>query len=353
MSLLLIPCSITLFLLVLWVVRRSWVYNLLHISEQILFIVVRRGFHYPIALFAKYWHGYEIHDPHDVISELTHSKCLLIGYHSRPTIDLFYLYCTVPCNIIVTYLLFDIPIFGHFLPLFHVWPSKSPSRPSQSAFFEEILTSIHSPLLLLPGGETECHKAYDQRFQLHWKDVPGFARIICNSPALHSSRVIVFYTKHCEDIFYTTPNWYDYTSYQVTYYMQLYNQTKNLFFFPVLLVWILLACGLCLVPRVIKLDTYYGPVICHQPNETPEAFTARISISLEALIAQVNALPERDFPHGRPNALLAWIITIVLAGVLYFANLIGIVFLLIIGVPVFFVIKQVFVSVRKKAVKQS
>ncbi|RYH13838.1 hypothetical protein EON65_34715 [archaeon] len=310
-----------------------------------------------IGRFARYWHGYEVHADKQVLEMLSKPNTLLVGYHSRPTIDLVYLYCTIPCHIIVTYLAFLIPVVSHYLPTFRLWPSKltkprtkptpqdknnsgseetkePPKSPkliadeaspfsSSSAYFTSILTSIHHPLLLLPGGEAECHKLYHERYQLKWKSVPGFARIISQEKALQEkTAVVVFYTKHCEDIFHTTPSWYDYSARKVTGYMNDFQRTGNIFVFPFILIWLLLSMGLFTCPRTIKLDTYLSAPIHWRPNESPEEFSTRVKDTLEDLIKTTNSLPDR--PYTPPSPLVSYPVAFIASVLVLVGNTIGI-----------------------------
>eukprot|EP01039_Chlorochromonas_danica_P003110 gene3110-3406_t len=308
-----------------------------------------------VKQFADYWHGYEIHDEHSVSPLLDKPNTLLIGYHSRPTIDIMYFVCSLRCHVIVTDLLFKIPILGQALPLFRVLPSRpvqsNGTKPSNSEYFANVLTSIDHPLLLLPGGEEECHKQYDEMYQLKWKEVPGFVRSICKQKALgQQTSVIPFYTKHCEDIFLTTPSWYNYSAKQAAHFMRQFRLTKNILYLPLVLLWLLLCFGNSLCPRVIKLDTYLGAPIVLAADESPEHFSQRIQEATNRLILEKNASPERPFPDGPPNPVIATLVALLLGTVVLISHVIGIGLLGGVGCLLIFIIQQIFNLFAKKRV---
>jgi len=52
----------------------------------------------------------------------------------------------------------------------------------------------------------EALKQYDERHEIHWKNISGFVKLIYNNPLKLSinTKIIPFYTKNCEHIYYHT-----------------------------------------------------------------------------------------------------------------------------------------------------
>ncbi len=248
--------------------------------------------------FASLWNGYEIHGLHKIYNNNT----LLVGYHSRSNLDLMYLMANIQCNLLLSHLLFYIPMMRNLLPLMGAVPAKGGVKDKVETSFIQQLTEGNRPLMLLPGGAFECLKRYEDIGKVNWKEEPGFARVIAQERARLGSKiqVVPFYTKHCEDCLYTTPGWYDYSGEAVRSYM---SQLKagNILVLPYMMVTLLFSLGFFLVPLPVKMDTYFDNPIVIGDKETPAEFAKRVSSAMQALIDRTDSLPERPFLKGKPS----------------------------------------------------
>lgn len=250
-----------------------------------------------IAQFARDWHEYEVHDLDRIVR--LRSNCLLVGYHSRCTMDLFYLVSTIRCHVLVTHLLFYIPIIGTVLSLLGIIPSKGGVRESSEKAFVEALAHSDRPLLLLPGGAFECMKAFHDRYRVMWKAEPGFSRVISDHSELRGhTRVIPFYTKNSEQCLWSTAWWYTQSGRGVRHLMERFSEGQ-FSVLPVMMTLLLCSLGFFPLPAPCKLDTYFGEELIMQENESAAAFALRVKNSLHALIDRVNGLPPRPFTRSR------------------------------------------------------
>ena len=168
--------------------------------------------------------------------------------------------------------------------------SRSNSSNVNEDQFVTTLYNSKKPLLLLPGGIFEFFKEYKLRYHIQWKEIPGFVRVICNNPKYLGSntKVIPFYTIKCENCYYHHELFYNNFGKFGNY---CYNYCKKGSYYMVLLPFtisiILLSFGFFLLPRRIKLDTYFGePLQLHQ-NETAQSFAKRIKIVTQELIDKI------------------------------------------------------------------
>lgn len=237
--------------------------------------------------FIKIWHDYEIHGLEELQTIHTNNT-LLVGYHSRCTIDLLYLFCIIQPNLLVSYLLFNIPVLKSILPLFHIISSKSNKHDQTEINFVSTLMNSNGPLLLLPGGIYECLKPYHKRYQLQWKNIPGFVRVIYESKDFlgENTKVIPFYTRNCEKCYYNNEYIYDTFG---NYGNKLYQSFKkgNILILPFMLTTIIISIGFIILPKRIKLDTYFGNPIILNKNESSEMFAKRIHNETQELINNI------------------------------------------------------------------
>lgn len=249
---------------------------------------VQKLFFCSVENFAKYWHGYEVHN-----AEQLHTlpgSCLLLGYHSRCSVDLLYIFSALKPKMLVSYLFFQIPVVRRVFDSLGIISSRPGGKTSEESFIEAI-TSGGKPLILLPGGEFEAYKLYHQRYQLMWKDEPGFARVMCKYRDEIKKKggvnVIPFFTANSEDAYYHSEFTYNVTGKWVE---KLYESFKagNVFVLPLMLTVMALGFGFILLPTRAKLDTYLGDPIQIKDDETPEKFASRVRSSLQNMIDKVN-----------------------------------------------------------------
>ena len=253
--------------------------------------VFMKIFHTSMTSFAKYWNGFEIHDI-DKIQQFPGGS-LLVGYHSRPTLDLVYLLATLKPKIVVTHLFFRVPLMQGILDMMGLIPSKSVGHRSPEESFVDAITTPGRPTVLLPGGIHDAMKPYDQKYTVNWNNPPGFARVMAKHKDLlhqrHGVQVIPFYTRNSELAFYHIPILHDYFG---NMGMNMYNSFNkgNLILLPFLLTTFLLAFGFLLLPKRVKLVTYLGDPLMMEDNESAEDFGKRVSKSVQELVNEVNKL---------------------------------------------------------------
>jgi hypothetical protein len=271
-----------------------------------------------IGSFACQWHAYKIRHLHYLTETLEYRQrsCLLIGYHSRPTVDLVYLMSCVQPKVVISYLFFEIPILSRILHYLGFMPSKSPktkpketksnlaqnpSDPNENNFLHT-LNQHHTPVLLLPGGAFEALRGYDERFQVLWKENPGYARVLSeSSPNLELTwqtkglTIIPFYTKHCEDIYWTNQWWYDTLGQKSK---SLYEEFKqgNYFVFPLLFTTLLASLGFFLLPRPVQLTT-----VLREPIDFPWPVKKTNNMEIETLIEEVEKTETQDDRNVKEN----------------------------------------------------
>jgi hypothetical protein len=241
-----------------------------------------------IEEFGNYWNGYEIHNGEQLTELCRRSGCLLVGYHSRPTIDLVYLFAKLKPRIIVHYLAFKVPVLREILTSLGVVSSRQDGYDLEQSFVETVTSRVnHSPVILLPGGRFECIKSYDQRYQVLWKDIPGFVRVLCEHRQTVASNggvtILPFFTAQCEDAYWHSPWTYDTTKWLAD---SLYESflAGNTLVMPIMLTTMLCSLGFLLLPRRVKLDTYIGEPITLKTDEEALDFARRIKSELQSLM---------------------------------------------------------------------
>lgn len=198
--------------------------------------------------------------------------------------------------------------------------------------FIEILRHDYAPLMLLPGGVYEFSSPNRDR-KVEWKKVAGFARVLVNernrnrvekekekqnqttknnndspiipstipstipAPAFSPIQVIPYYTRNCESIWWSNKSW---TAWSGTMTRYLHNRIRegNLLLVPPFFMIAISSLGFTLLPRPVKLDTYFGEPLVLLQDETATDFTARVRKALQTLIDHTDNLPERPFKQS-------------------------------------------------------
>lgn len=251
-----------------------------------------------IGSFALHWNRMSFHNAEVIDSLLDEGRsCLLLGYHSRCTTDILLVLCGIQPKLIVTHLFFKVPLVSQLLYLIGFLPSKTSkhAQDEDEAFFEH-LSQTEDPLMLLPGGIYEAMKPYHMRYKVHWKGVPGYARVIGSriksSWRTKGLSVVPFYTKNSEEFYYSSPFWHDYSA-QCFYYFYNAMKSGNLAATPFALTWGLLSLGMVITPRAVPLDTVFGAPVPWEDDDTPEGFNQKVVKALQELIEKTN---DRVFP---------------------------------------------------------
>jgi 1-acyl-sn-glycerol-3-phosphate acyltransferase len=244
--------------------------------------------------FAKYWNNYEVHGL-DKLKEYG-GNCLLVGYHSRCSLDLVYTVVALQPSVIATHMIFKVPIMGWLFSQVNVLPSGA-NKKAEKLFVRAL--SGKRPVMLLPGGVYECLKPLSEMCKLQWKEVPGFARIIHREKALGSNtRVVPFYTKNCErslfriDVVYEVLGRWSCSMYD-------WFRRGHYWLMPLMLTCMWISVGNKILPRPVKLDTYLGDAVVLREGESVESFAERVRATTQGLIDRVEALPEQETQFGR------------------------------------------------------
>eukprot|EP01038_Epipyxis_sp_PR26KG_P005737 gene5737-7921_t len=292
-----------------------------------------------INSYARLNNGYEVHGLQQLQEYNESGGCLLIGYHSRCSLDLLYFWCAVQPSIIVSYLLFYIPFIGLILPLFGAIRSAGGVHGDAEEVFIRSLSENKKPLVLLPGGAWEFTKPFNEHHQILWKTCPGFARVIVSNPDKLGShvKVIPFYTKNCEKSLWSTVWWNDASGNFIRKNIQSF-KNGDYYVIPSLLTCLFFSLGFVFLPAPVKMDTYFAEPVILKDGENAETFAARVRDNLQELINEVDTKPEREFPEKisfpfylflsivtivqgivihTPSLILIWTMSPLVAGVLY------------------------------------
>jgi hypothetical protein len=100
--------------------------------------------------------------------------------------------------------------------------------------------------------------------------------------------------KNGDSIYYNHPWWYTYSSSFARNGLQMIAK-KHMEYTPSLLLFGGGGLGFMLFPRPIKLDTYVGDPIYLKQGESAKDLAKRVGNSLQTLINETNALPEKSF----------------------------------------------------------
>jgi hypothetical protein len=241
---------------------------------------IGRIFYIGIQSFAKFWHNYEIHG----LENVTEENCLLVGYHSRCTIDGVYATAFLQPTTIMSPIFFAVPLSTTMFSKINCVSSHSKGLTSDDHFIN-IISTGGRPVLLFPGGHHECYKHLNDKYIVNWKEEPGYARIMLAPPNKPGKniKVIPFFTHNCEDIYPTTDWWYEYSGKMVINDFHDYENGK-FWLLPILLPKSLLALGFIILPRPVKLDLYIGKPLTPLDNETSIEFAERVRNATQKLI---------------------------------------------------------------------
>jgi 1-acyl-sn-glycerol-3-phosphate acyltransferase len=268
-----------------------------------------------IKEFSEFWNEMEFHGSENVDNQ----NCLLVGYHSRCTVDLVYLAAHLQPNVIVSHLLFKIPVFGMFMSQINLISSKSNNSKTADMGFVNALVAGKRPLLLLPGGAYECLKQSSQKGKIQWKPNPGFARVICSQSDYLGSKtkVVPFYTKNCDECYYYNEEFYNWSG---TWGRKTYSMFKkgHVYLLPIMMTIIAFSLGFVIFPRPIKLDTYFGAPLVMHAGETDVAFATRVGGATQELIDNVQKMPIRSF---KKRSVWSRILSVVLSCYMIAQNL--------------------------------
>jgi len=239
-----------------------------------------------IFRFCKFWNDFEVHG----LDKVPSNNCLLVGYHSRCTLDVFMATSYIRPSTIISYMFYTVPGIEWMLNALGCLPNRTKRHGSPEETFINTVVHGSKPVLLLPGGAHECEKMMNERYQIKWKEEPGFARILLRSPDRPGANtsVVPFYTNNCEELYYTTQWWHDTSGQLMRNGLKAVRQ-GSFWLVPAMTVLGLFSLGLFLVPRSVKVDLYFGNPVVPRPNESPKSFAARVSDAAQELMDSVRA----------------------------------------------------------------
>jgi hypothetical protein len=244
-----------------------------------------RVFYGGIQGFAKFWHDYEIHG----IENVSSSNCLLVGYHSRPTVDGVYATAFLEPTTIMSPLFFAVPGSGYIFSQIHCISSHVEGASSDESFVRAVVGG-HRPVVLFPGGHHECYKQFGDQYQAQWKELPGYARVLLAEPDRpgRDTKVVPFFTNSCEDIYPTTDSWYNFSGKMVVDNFRNF-ENGSFWLLPLLGPQSICALGFVLLPRPVKLDLYIGRPVTPLEGESAVVFASRVKTAMQALIDECRA----------------------------------------------------------------
>ena len=260
-----------------------------------------------LAEHFSFWYGYEIHGG----DEMKESPCgsLMVGYHSRPTLDLIAMLVTFRSYVLCSHLFFKVPLLGQLISHCGGIPSRSPDSQEDESddMFVQALASGTRPLFLLPGGIFEFSKSSDESYCVSWKSPPGFARILCDpkyADKLKHVKIFPFFTRNCEDAYYFLPDWWRDLSSNALRSMMDAIKSGKIFLSPILMILALSSIGGFLLPKPVKWDTYIGEPIILTANEKDVQLGRRVERKLQKLMDfhQSHRIGSGSFPRGRKSS---------------------------------------------------
>lgn len=242
--------------------------------------ILAKIFYGSIQNFALFWHQYEIHGK----EYLQSNNCLLLGYHSRCTIDGVYIQAFLQGTTIMSPIFFAIPLSNKLFSLIHCVSTHNHGLSSDESFIQTVVHG-NRPTILYPGGYHECYKTLDEKYKVKWKELPGYARVLLSEPNRPGDKtsVIPFYTRNSEEIYLTNNWWYNYSSHMIRNDFHDYENGNN-WLLPFLFPKSILALGFFLIPKPVKLDLYLGKPLTPLKDETDKQFAKRVEIALQELI---------------------------------------------------------------------
>ena len=244
-----------------------------------------RIFYGGIKSFAKFWHDYEIHG----IENVSSSNCLLVGYHSRPTVDGVYATAFLEPTTMMSPLFFAVPGAGYIFNQIHCVSTHVEGASSDESFVRMVVGG-NRPVVLFPGGHYECYKQIGDQYQTQWKELPGYARVLLAEPNRpgQDTKVVPFFTNSCEDIYPTTDAWYNASGKMVIDNFRDF-ENGSFWLLPLLGPQSIFALGFVLLPRPVKLDLYIGRPIVPIAGESGVVFASRVKEAMQALIDECRA----------------------------------------------------------------
>jgi 1-acyl-sn-glycerol-3-phosphate acyltransferase len=223
-----------------------------------------------------------------------------VGYHARFVVDIAYLVARLQCRFLVNHTTLQVPITSQVLTSCGAVSSNSDKSAKGAESFVHSLSQDSEPLIVLPGGSYECLKPLNEIGRVCWKTEPGFARAIIEHSSLLGAltRVVPFYTKNCERTAFISPRFYDFTG-KIS--RRATGCPNGSFLFLGMMLVFLFSLGFPFLPRPVKLDTYFGEPLVLRTGESAACFALRVQNELQSLIDEVESLPERPYPRGRPG----------------------------------------------------
>ncbi len=264
---------------------------------------IGRLFYGSIQHFIRFWHHYEIHGEENIRQK----NCLLVGYHSRCTVDGVYAHAIFNGITMMSPIFFTVPFSKQFFEKINCISTHIHGLSSEESFLQTILHSDR-PTILYPGGHHECYKPIHEKYQVKWKELPGYSRILLSEPNRpgNETAVIPFFTRNSEDIFWTNDWWYDYSGKMVINDFHEFENGK-FWLLPFLFPKSIAALGFVFLPKPVKLDLFIGKPIIPKENETSIEFAERVRNSLQNLIDS-NQFSQSD-PHDSNRTLRSYILS--------------------------------------------
>lgn len=269
-----------------------------------------------VTSFGEYWNNYEIHEDK---SKPIPSHALLLGYHSRGTLDLVYFVLTFQVRFVVYHLVFQIPLLRQIFKELRGIPSAKPFNDGADQFIDALVDGS-APVMLLPGGVFEMAKRYEDRYKVIWKDDPGFARVVVNDvyPRKKDVCVVPFHTKNSESCYFHIPWLYTATG-RIILSWSSYLNNGHVWIVPFFIIATFITLGFIALPVPISMDTYFGDPIYVKENETSKEYGKRVTDALQELVTRVEEMPEKKVPER--STLLRYVLNMSLGFITLYQNI--------------------------------
>ena len=307
-----------------------------------------------LMAFSEHRHGFEIHGEDIRVDNERASKILLVGVDSRCTLDSVYLCAHTEAAVV------EPPALWTMLSVSTLarWFRGGQARCHQCATEYADLPAAEREVLhfiqhqrgrvaaLWPGGYDEAYHDRSERPVVRWDSEPVFARALSrlDSSTLNTVCIVPFYTRNGDNLFFNPPWWYNGTGALVTRHLRQHADGGGMVARIKLAILCILGLGFFLLPRPVKMDTYFGGPVFLREGESAAALGGRAAGSLQRLLDTCAALPNRQL-HSKPGLLPVlisglYILYIVVQNIVVFAAFI-----------VFFAITQVYDTCIQPAAK--
>lgn len=265
-----------------------------------------------LMAFSEHWHGFEIHGEDIAVDNDRASKIVLVGVHSRCALDSLYLCAHTEAAVAQPPVLWRVPGVSALVSWYrgeqapcHQCTAEHHDLPAAE---REVLHFIEHRsgrvAALWPGGYAEAYAERSWRPHVRWDAEPAFARALSrlDISTLNSVCIVPFYTRNGDSLFFNPPWWSSGTGALVRKHIREQAGGGGAIARIKLAILCILGLGFFLLPRPVKIDTYFGGPVFLREGESAAALAARAASSLQLLVDKCDALPKQRL-HSKAGLL--------------------------------------------------